>query len=72
MTAKTVERASIKQLEAMGFSTTWGYSAYEVCVRYKGNWIGTWKTARLYAFPRQQADDIAHYCNEIDLSAKGE
>lgn len=70
MTEKTIKTASWKRLESMGFDTTHGYSAYEVCVRYKGHWIGTWRTQKPWAFPRQHADDIAYYCNEIDETAQ--
>jgi len=57
MTEKFIKKASRKKLEKTGFNFTWGYSAFECCVRYNQKWIGTWRTKRAYEIPRQEIID---------------
>jgi hypothetical protein len=54
MNANTIKRASRKALEKAGFSFVWGSSVYECCVRYNSEWIGTWRTTRRNAIPREE------------------
>ena len=67
MKPQTFLKLSQKRMEKLGFTFTWGYSYREVCVRYKGEWIGTYTTKRGYTLPRQELlEYAADYTNLID------
>jgi len=57
---------SEETLENNGFLFTWGYDIHEVCVRYRDEWLGTFKSKKEFSIPHEARVHMADVYMELN------